>query len=204
MTGLRVVPLAEPCVCYDRERMSAAVKGAVLRSQLSGLELLGIRDNVVSALPERTRALVAEPPSIVEWVAVQHSFDIATAVGQRYGSAMVERFGKSGGDKLVSGALRPIVTGIFGVFGADVHTLLSRNELLMKAVFRGLQLRYEKTGDRSCDCTLTIDADAVPDEYWFVWKGSLQHAFALCKREGSVTIDPAADHTHARYSLQWR
>jgi hypothetical protein len=184
--------------------MSAAVKGAVFRSQLSGLELLGIRDEVVRALPARTQALVYQPPLIVDWVPVHHSFDLAIAVGQTHGSAMVERFGKSGGDKLVTGALRPIVTGIFGVFGADVHSLLGRNELLMKAIFRGMTLRYDKTGDRACDCTLTVDVEAVPDEYWFVWKGVLQHSFLLCQREGTVALHDDASRTQARYSLAWR
>ncbi|MFO0560892.1 MAG: hypothetical protein U0269_22935 [Polyangiales bacterium] len=184
--------------------MSAAVKGAVIRSQLSGLDLLGIRDSVVRALPARTKALVAEPPSIVEWVAIEHSFDLAIAVSEKHGAAMVERWGKSGGDKLVTGALRPIVTGIFGVFGADVHSLLARNELLMKAIFRGMSLRYEKTGDHSCDCTLTVEVEAVPDEYWFAWKGVLLHSFSLCKREGAVTLHDDASRTQARYSLAWR
>jgi hypothetical protein len=184
--------------------MSAAVKGAVVRSELSGLDLLGIRDSVVGALPSRTKALIAEPPLIVEWVPIDHSFDLAIAVGEKHGSAMVERWGKTGGDKLIAGTLRPIVTGTLGIFGANVHSLLARSELFLKAIFRGMTLRYEKTGDHSCDCTLTVEVDAVPDEYWFVWKGVLAHSFSLCKREGVVTLHDDASRTQARYSLSWR
>jgi hypothetical protein len=186
----------------SRPMGAAAVKGAVIRSQLNGLDQLGLRAAVVQALPPRTRALVDSPPSLVEWVAIAHSFDIAKAVGA-LGADTVERFGRVGSERLLATSFRPVIQGIFSVFGSDPHTLLSRGDLVVRAGFRDVQFAYRKVSERSCECEVSVDGENVPLDYWRVWKATLVHTYSLCKREGTVQLIAPTEPSRARFAFEW-
>lgn len=178
------------------------MKGAVIRSQLTGLEQLGLRASILSSLPPRTRALIDTPPSLVEWVPIGHSFDIARAVGE-LGPETVERFGRAGSERLLSTSFRPVIQGIFSVFGSDPHTLLSRGDLVVRAGFRDVLFGYRKLSDRACECDVTVEGEMVPMDYWRVWKGTLGHTYALCKREGTVQLLAVTEASRARFAFEW-
>lgn len=182
--------------------MGAAVKGAVIRSQLNGLDLLGIRAGVLDALPKRTRALCDNPPSLVEWVPMQHAFDMAVAVAAQGGDT-IERFGRAAGERLLATSFRPVIQGIFSVFGSNPHSLLARGELVLKAGFRGSHLTHRRLTEHSCECEAAVDEALVPIEYWRLWNGTLHHVFALCKREGTVQMTAPSEPALARFTLAW-
>lgn len=183
--------------------MGAALKGAVIRSQLNGLDLLGIRAQVLDALPTQTRALCDNPPSLVEWVPMVHAFAMAIAVAAQGGDT-IERFGRAAGERLLATSFRPVIQGIFSVFGSDPHSLLARGDLVLKAGFRGTHLTHRKLTDASCECEVAVDEARVPLEYWRLWNGTLHHVFALCKREGTVQMLAPSEPARARFTLSWR
>lgn len=183
--------------------MRAAVKGAVIRSQLNGLDLLEVRPPVLAKLPAATRELCEQLPSLVEWVPIEHSFAMARAVGAFGGDALLDRFGRAGGERLLSTSFRPVIQGIFGVFGAEPHTLLARGELVLQAAFRDTHFTYRKLGERSAECEVQIMGETVPAEYWRMWAGTLNHTFELCKRTGTVQLAPSKDPSRSGFSLAW-
>lgn len=178
------------------------MKGAVIRSQLNGLDQLGLRASIVASLPARTRSLIETPPSLVEWVSIGHSFDIARAVGE-HGPDMVERFGRAGSERLLATSFRPVIQGIFSVFGSDPHTLLSRGDLVVRAGFRDVHFGYRKVAESACECEVSVDGEQVPLDYWRVWKGTFGHTYALCKREGTVQLLSVSEPSRARFAFEW-
>ena len=184
--------------------MGAAVKGAVIRSQLNGLDLLEARQPVLDRLSPRTRARCEQLPSLVEWVPIEHSFEMARAVGAHGGDALLDRFGRAGGERLLATSFRPVIQGIFSVFGAEPHTLLARGELLMQAGFRDTHFVYRKLGERSAECEVQIVGEVVPIEYWRMWVGTMHHAYLLCQREGTVLLSPPKDASRASFMLEWK
>jgi hypothetical protein len=182
----------------------AAVKGAVLRSQLAALERLGWLDMVRAEVDPVTRKLFDTPPSLVDWIPVARSVAIVDAIARRRSIEDVVMFGTVGSARVIDTTLKPIIQGILSVFGVEPHRLFARSDIVLKGMFRGALSRYVETGPSSGDFELEINVDGLSTAYWAMWRGTLVHAFPLCACQGTIGAPAlSASNTVARFDIRW-
>ncbi|MBL8680540.1 MAG: hypothetical protein JNK05_15290 [Myxococcales bacterium] len=184
--------------------VSTAIKGAVWRSQVACLEQLRWKQRVRAELAAPTQALVDEPPSIVEWVSIEHPLALCSTIERLFGQDEVARFGAAATVGLLDSSLRPVLQGIFAVFGANPHSLFGRSELIVRAILRGGGASYTRVGEREGDVDYTVDWPEIPAAYWRMWRGSLTHGFTLCRCSGTIAPPSISDSGRAaRFRLSW-
>jgi hypothetical protein len=182
----------------------AAVKGAVLRSQIAALERLGWLDEVRADVDPVTRKLLESPPSLVDWIPVARSVAIVDSIARRRSLDDVVMFGTAGSARVIDTTLKPIIQGILSVFGVEPHRLFARSDIVLKAMFRGAVSRYIETGPSSGDFELKIAVDGLSAAYWAMWRGTLLHAFPLCACEGTIGAPALSEsNTVARFDIRW-
>jgi|LNFM01.1.fsa_nt_gb hypothetical protein len=184
--------------------LSAAIKGGVWRSQIAALEQLRWKERVRPALPEGARALLDDPPSILEWVPIEHPIAVCATIERLYGADEVVRFGTTATVGILETSLKPVLQGIFAVFGAKPSSLFGRADLVVKAITRGVSASYKTLGDRAGESEFVVDHHDVHAAYWRLWQGSLVHGFTLCRCVGTVGIPVVLDGgRRARFHFRW-
>ena len=102
---------------------SAALKGSVVRGYFQYLgttRVAALRESK----SERLRAMCDRPPLVTEWVDATDAYAILEAVGERWGAE--DRFTKmsnSAANSNVLVLLRPMIRGLFAMFGANPATI---------------------------------------------------------------------------------
>lgn len=178
-------------------------KGALVRSQIAGLERLGWREDVYRATGVETRSLFDDPPSLVTWIRFERTLPIVDAVFALRGLEGVVTLGKAGSERVIETALKPVIQGIFAVFGATPHSLFTRSDTVLQAIFRGIHATYRSNGESSGELEIEIQCSSLPVHYWHIWIGSISHAFTLTRVEGAVDNPRLLSPQRAAFALRW-
>jgi hypothetical protein len=178
-------------------------------SMLLGIRAILLRegrlDRVAEKCPPAARALLDSPPISSEWIASERIEEVLEAVQQIDGPEMCRKLGRQSVTESMVPLMRSFAAGMLRLFGGSPHTLLSRLDDLTKLTNRGIEVRYERTGERAAKVSFRYPhRGAMPMSSFHTQRGALEATLDFCSAPGTASVPRVLPGENgAEYDLRW-
>jgi hypothetical protein len=163
---------------------------------------------VRARVPEATRALLDEPPGLTAWVSGRVFQDIADALFDVGGEAMVRAVGRGGVERGPQPIVMSTLQGFLRLFGATPATLFARIGMISATMGQGTSYEWARVSENEGVLTMRYEWRADASRPLFMMMaGSFEQVFQICGRRGIVEapdITRTARASVGRFRMCWQ
>jgi len=162
------------------------IKGSLVRAYVHQIENLGILPQVQSRVSAGTLKLLQDLPLPSTWLDAFVIEDMMNAVESIGGMDAVRAVTKGGQESGLMPLMRPLIAGLFRLFGTSPNTLLSRFSDFARSNVRGMEFEWIRESDRAGTLRIQFPHRNVPRSAFVGFESGMWIICEICSVSGKV------------------
>lgn len=181
--------------------------GSFFRALMDYVDKRGLREQVRTAVSEKTRGVIDNPPKALSLIASGPIDEIQAALQQLAGKEALVECGMACARPLGWSVLQPVVRMAFTLFGQSPSPIFGNLDRFFSIVTRGITFTWE-AAEKAGAITARFAGAGTPQAAFHVLRGTLLFVYELSGTVGEVgppqVLESTPGGVTVRYDVRWK